>query len=121
MTRLSMVSTCELLSSQAEGGLLPLLSISTDDSIKQCQQAFRPQGGRLITLEIGWGEPPRPEVKTETTLAYTLLGTDQPYGVESFKSPPEDRAAYARWGNLATQLFAEEKVYVRKDPISCHS
>lgn len=53
------------------------------------------------------GDPARDDVKTESTLVYTALGTDQAFGPASFKTSAEDRANQVECAKIVTKLFAE--------------
>jgi len=79
--------------------------ISEKGSIQLSQLAFSPKGGHLICILFDLGQPARSDVKTEATIAYTLLGADAPWGKHLMKTSPEDRALYARWAKLATGLL----------------
>lgn len=80
--------------------------IAKGDSTRLAQLAFCPDGGHLITALINEENLPRPEVRTDFTFVYTLLGEDQPlYGVV-FKSDASHRRLQVYWAGLATELLA---------------
>ncbi|KLO04399.1 GroES-like protein [Schizopora paradoxa] len=83
--------------------------ISEKGSVQLSQQAFRPEGGRLILLlpTPSESELPRPDVKTSTTLAYMMLGTPIQWGKITLPAQPEDRACFVRWTKITTELFAK--------------
>lgn len=56
------------------------------------------------------GEPARSDVKTESTLVYTALGTDQSFGPAAFKTSAEDRENQVECAKIVTKLFAEGKL-----------
>ena len=72
-----------------------------------------PSGGHLVLLWAYSGELPRKDVKTEVTLAYTLLGEDMKFSKDlEFKTSPEDRPLYAKWAKITTELLRDGKVKV---------
>jgi len=87
--------------------------ISEHGSIEKVQEAFRSSGGHLVTLLFDLRNLPRPEVRTEATLAYTVLGEDHGFGKNpnaQFKTSPEDRALYAKWCKISYELFESGKI-----------
>ena len=90
-------------------------SISEKGSIQLAQQSFGPEGGRLILLlpTPSESELPRPDVKTNTTLAYFMLGKPVAWGTVTLPAQPEDRACFSRWTKKTTELFAKGDVKVR--------
>lgn len=85
-------------------------TIAENGSIQLAQKAFGKNGGHLVCTLFDLGEPARPDVKTEATLVYTALGTDQSFGPAAFKSSPEDRANQVECAKVFTKLFAEGKL-----------
>lgn len=87
-------------------------SISEKGSIQLAQLSFSPKGGHLVCILFDLGQPAREDVKTEATIAYTLLGADAPWGKYLMKTSPEDRALYTRWAKISTGLFASGLIKV---------
>jgi len=84
--------------------------ISENGSLQMAQQAFRPSGGHLIAILFDLRKLPRPEVHTEATLAYVLLGEDHGFGSSprsQFKTSPEERATYVKWLRIGWELFGK--------------
>jgi len=84
--------------------------ISEKGSIQTAQQAFRPSGGHLITILFDLRNLPRPEVKTESTLTYVVLGEDHGFGKGAhaqFKTSDEERATYVRWLRVGWEIFGK--------------
>lgn len=84
--------------------------IAENGSVQLAQQAFGKNGGHLICLLFDLGELPRKDVKTESTLAYTVLGEDQSFGPAFFPSSKEDREYCVKYCQFITKLFEQEKI-----------
>lgn len=82
-------------------------TIAENGSVQLSQKAFSSKGGHLVCTLFDLGEPARQDVKTESTLVYTALGTDQSFGPASFKTSPEDRANQVECAKIVSKLFAE--------------
>lgn len=85
-------------------------TIAENGSVQLAQKAFGKSGGHLVCTLFDLGEPARSDVKTESTLVYTALGTDQSFGPAAFKTSPEDRANQVQCAKLFTKLFLEGKL-----------
>jgi len=87
--------------------------ISEHGSIQQSQAAFRPSGGHLITLLFDLRNLPRPEVRTEGTLVYTIMGEDHGFGRNpnaQFKTSAEERTTYVKWVRIIYELLKSRKL-----------
>lgn len=84
--------------------------ISEHGSSQLAQQAFRPAGGHLVTVLFDVGDLPRADVKTNSTLAYMMLGKPQTWGTHTFPAQPEDRECFVRWTKKTTELLADGDV-----------
>jgi len=85
-------------------------TIAENGSVQLSQKAFGSKGGHLVCTLFNLGEPAREDVKTESTLVYTALGTDQSFGPASFKTSAEDRANQVECAKIVSKLFAEGKL-----------
>lgn len=85
-------------------------TIAENGSIQLAQKAFGSKGGHLLCTLFNLGEPARPDVKTEATLVYTALGTDQSFGPAAFKTSIEDRANQVECAKIVSKLFSEGKL-----------
>lgn len=74
------------------------------------QQAFGKNGGHLVCLLFDLDELPRKDVKTESTLAYTVLGEDQSFGPAFFPSSKEDRDYAVKYCEFIPKLWEQGKL-----------
>lgn len=90
-----------------------LHSISEHGSLQLAEKAFRPAGGRLITLLFDHSNTIRPEVNKEAVMVYTMLGEDHSFGDEiTHKSSEEERALWAKWCKNSYELFGSGQIKV---------
>ena len=70
----------------------------------------------MVTILFDLENLPRPEVKTESTILYTILGEDVVF-VQNFPATAEDQALAAKWATLSTELFGKGLIKVSMDAI----